>query len=213
MNKRNEHRAHRPTKRTVSISPKHSPIIKRWRDLSSQEKMRAATIAAKNLNGHAVTLNLAPDVEEDLRSHPDPIRFLQKRMHKELALAGMQGLPILMALELTRTPLPRLHLHGVFVPGEFSVKAIQQVMRKAANYIPGCSGSRQFKSKPLYHADGWSRYMTMDFGFTRKMLQIADSRDLWWISHSMTRLAKDHHGEKRLGQAANLSTAPSSLAS
>ena len=44
------------------------------------------------------------------------------------------------------------------------------------------------------------------FGFTRKTLQIADARDLWWISHSMTGLSKDHHGEKRLGQAANLST-------
>ena len=211
MNK-HDHPTHKPTKRSVSITQTHSPLMQRWRDLTGREKMRTATTAAMHQRGHAVTLNLAPDVEAYLRSHPDPVRFLQKRMNKELAMAGMKGLPILMALELSRTPVPRLHLHGIFVPGEFLVISIQKVMRKAANCIPGRSGSRQFKSKPLYHADGWTRYITMDFGFTRKKLQIADTRDLWWISHSMTCLAKDHHGEMRVGQAANLSTAPSSLA-
>ena len=121
----------KPTQTTVSISPKHSPIMKRWRDLTGREKMRSATQVAMNHGGYTANINLAPDLAASLTSHPDPIRFLYKRMNKELSLAGMKGLPVLLALELTRTSVLRLHLHGIFVPGQFPVSAVQQVFRKA----------------------------------------------------------------------------------
>ena len=201
------------SKKSVQISAKHSPIQKRWRDLSSLEKLRAATRAAMAMGGHAVTVNLSPDLERILKPHPDPIRFLEKRVNKELTKAGMQGLPLLLALEATRTSTSRLHLHGLLIPENFPMHAVQAAMRKAAGFVCGRAGSRQFKAERLYDSDGWTNYIIRDFSITRKALQISVSRDLWWISHSMTKTAKAHHTSGFSSPAANLATSPSYRAS
>ena len=73
----NVSRPRKPSKRSVHISPRHSPFVKAWRDLTGEEKIGAATQAAMKLNGAAATVNIEQQLETILWTQPCPIRCLE----------------------------------------------------------------------------------------------------------------------------------------
>lgn len=201
-------------KNTVHISPSHSPVLKRWKDLSPTERHREIVRCAANYNGHAVSLNLSPSFQKYLRSSAEPMRQVGKRMNMELNSDGLSALPALMVLETTGSAL-KTHLHGVFVADETSVPKIQRIMRRAGGYIRGKSGSRQFKAKSIYQPDGWTNYISKDCRMTRRLLALAPDDRLWWVSRAMTQLARDYYECMRKGQVTtgNLNTKPAAYVS
>lgn len=193
-------------KRTVhETSPKFSSIFKRWKDLTLAEKHREIVECAFRHRGHAVSLNMSHTFASSVSSAEDPMRRIGKRMNKNLKAADLSALPVLLLLELTRGEA-RPHLHGVLVTNGVPISTIQPLVRRAAGYVYGHSGSRQCNTKALYDADGWVDYISKNTRLTRKLLGLAENTQLAWVSHAMTQLARDEYEATRLGrlQAANL---------
>lgn len=196
-----------PPKKTVTITSAVSSVMKRWKDLSSADKHREIVRYAASHGGRAVTLNLSPAFAAYLTGKEKPMREVGKRMHAELRKLDLHHLPLFLVLEATRATM-RPHLHGVYINYGVPQKAIQVAMRRAVGFVPGRSGSRQFKATNIHAADGWCKYTRKDIKWTRKVLSLSGDDRLWWISHSMTRAVRDDYEAARLGHltAANTNT-------
>lgn len=186
-------------KKRLLISPSHSLLYAPWRDLSPADRRKEIVRYAQKQSGRAVTLNLHSDFEALIATKPNPMREVSKRVNKELKKVDLHSLPIMLVLEATR-PEGRLHLHGVFLASPLQLNAFQRALRTAVGYIEGRSGSRQFLSKPLYDAKGWSNYLAQDCSWTRRILKLPDNNDLFWTSHSMTAAVRDNYEQVRRGQ-------------
>lgn len=201
-------------KMNVSFATRHSPILRPWSKLADYQKHREIVRFAYDNRGQAVTINLSPSFEDYLTGKMKPMRQVGKRMHAELRKLDLHRLPILMVLEATRAE-KRLHLHGVFIPNGEPKSSIQEAMRRAVGYVAGRTGARQFHSRLLFEPDGWTTYLSKSRRYTQKLMSLGDERSLCWVSHSMTRLVRDHHEAARTGKitAANTSLPPASTAS
>lgn len=176
----------------VSIMSSESPLLQPWNKLTKDQKLREIVRFAKHSGGRAVTLNPSPQFLQDLAQSSQPMRQVGKRMHAQLRKFDLHRLPVLMVLEATRDSA-RPHLHGVFIAPPDQTKIIQAAMRNAVGYIDGRSGSRQFYSKPISEPDGWSNYIKKDRAWTRRILDLTGDERLWWSSHSITRLTREHY--------------------
>lgn len=203
-----------PTHHTVHISPPHSPVLKRWNDLTPLEKISELVRYAAQRNGYAITLKLLPSFQTYLNSTPRPMREVSKRINTELNATDLPRLPILLVLETTRHEL-NTHLHGVVIPDGIPLPKIQQVLRNGVGYVQGHQGSRQFMAKKIYKPDGWTKYITMDFRFTRRLLSLPADARLVWVSRSLTQLARVHYERLRQSRVttANLNTGPTARVS
>lgn len=198
----------------VEISPKHSRSFVPWSRLTNREKNREIVRRAHEFRGRAVTLNLSPDFAKYLTGQEAPMRQVGKRMHAELKKLDLQGMPVFLILEATKSDR-RPHLHGVFISNGAPEREIQTAMRRAVGLVNGRSGSRQFFASSIYEPDGWANYLLKDSRFTRTLMSLSGERRLWWVSRSMTRLVRDHYETIRTGQlqAANNNISPASTAS
>lgn len=191
----NPHLRHFPTDHIPSMQ---LPVLKRWKDLTPQQRHREIVRAAFRHGGRAVTLNMAPAFADYLVTAANPMRLIGKRMNAELNVADLAALPILLVLEATRGD-GRPHLHGVFIGNGAPHFKVQQVMRRAVGTITGRSGSRQFLAKTLYEPDGWGRYIHKDRKSTRRLLALSDDERLSWVSRPMTQFAQNDYEAVRLG--------------
>ena len=200
------------TKRNVKVTYAYSPTLPTWTKLSYWQKVGEIVRFAGKQNGQAVTLNMSPEFEGYVLASSSPKRAIAKRMNEELSKVNLNRLPILLILEITREGRP--HLHGVIIQGGIPTKEIQKAMRRAVGNVAGHSGSRQFASRAIYNANGWSNYITTDLRRTKKNLSVRDESDLVWKSHSITEKAREHYEAHRLkwASAANLNAAPVSTA-
>jgi hypothetical protein len=190
-------------KRRIAVSTDHISsskllILKRWKDLSPEQRHYEIVRAASRHGGQAVTLNLSPTFADYLLTAVNPMRQIGKRMNAELNNADLAALPILLVLEATRKDA-RPHLHGVFIGNGTQTHKVQQVMRQAVGNVTGRSGSRQFMAKNLYAADGWAGYMLKDGKITRRLLALSHDTRLSWVSRAMTQLAQNEYEDVRLG--------------
>lgn len=186
-------------------SVKSVSVLKRWKDLTPTERHREIVRYCTRHDGRALTLNLSSSFAKNVIVAENPMRQIGKRMNQHLRTADQTALPVMMVLEVTRDT-ERPHLHGVFVSNGAPISIIQPLMRHAAGYIGGRSGSRQFKANELYNSDGWANYIEKDMRFTRKVLGLAKETRLYWISRAMTQLARDEYEAIRGGhnETANL---------
>lgn len=198
----------------VEIYPKHSLSFRPWNKLTIKEKNRETVRRAHERHGRAVTLNLSPEFATYLLGNGAPMRQVGKRMNAELKKLDLHRLPVLLVLEATRGNR-RPHLHGVLITNGVPEQVIHTAMRRAVGYVNGHSGSRQFLGRSIYEPDGWANYLLKDNRFTKRLMSLADDRRLWWVSHSMTRLVRDHYEGIRTGklQAANNNMSPAYTAS
>lgn len=180
----------------VAIMSSESPSLQPWNKLPKDRKLREIVRFAKHSGGRAVTLNPSPQFLQDLAQSSQPMCRVRKRMHTQLRKFDLHRLPVLMVLEATRDSA-RPHLHGVFIAPPDQTKIIQAAMRNAVGYIDGRSGSRQFYSRPIYEADGWSNYIKKDRAWTRRILDLTGDERLWWSSHSITQLTREHYEKIR----------------
>jgi len=184
--------------KNVTASPSHALTYRPWDRLDPTERNHEIIRYAERHRGKAVTVNLKPELDIHLRSQEHPMRAVSKRMNAELNRLDLRQLPALMVLEATR-PEGRLHLHGVYLEAGYSTPRIQEAMRRAAGYVEGRRGSRQFKAKLVYAADGWRNYLMKDCRWTCRVLGSSSDERLWWVSHSMTRIVRDEYESSRLG--------------
>jgi hypothetical protein len=175
-----------------------SLIIKRWKDLNTDERYRELIRCAARQDGQAVTLNFAPDFADRIQHAAAPMRLIGKRMNAALTKADLAALPVLLVLEATRAD-GRPHVHGVFISNGLEKQRIQQVMREAVGFVSGRRGARQFMAKTIYDPDGWTSYIYEDCKVTRKMLKLAKDERLTWVSRAMTACARDSYEAIRLG--------------
>lgn len=194
------------------VSPRFSPYLKRWKDLSSDERSLEIMRCALQHGGYAVTLHPRPDYARDLRSKDRPVRALSKRFWRVMKKSDLGDLKIILAIEIAPSS-GRLHLHGVVLPGTHPLPLIKSVLRDGAKRISGRSGSRQVTLKRLYDAAGWLGYMQKDKRLTRKLLTLAKTERLVWCSRSMIRLASVTYEQRRAAaiKAANLASAPAKI--
>jgi hypothetical protein len=138
---------------------------------------------------------------------------VRKRVHRELSKLDLTNLPLLLVLETT-DDTARPHLHGVFIPNGIDITVVKQALRRAVGYIEGHAGSRQIKSDLIDRPIGWANYISMNLRPTRKKLLVNREEELVWISHSLTRPAREHYETNRLGSVkpANLTSRPTSTA-
>lgn len=193
------------------ISAPFSPYLKRWQDMPLAERNCEIVRCAHRHDGHAVTLNFTLAYAQALFGHERPMRKISQAFSAEMAKRDLRGLRIFLMLEATKETL-RPHLHGVVISGDTPMATIQALFRNAVGLIEGRSGSRQFRSKPLYEPDGWNRYIHKDSRPTRKLLLFAQDTRLCWVSHKMTALARNEYEARRatLRKAANLTRVPAS---
>lgn len=181
------------------------PFLKRWKDLTPEERHREIIRCAAKHGGQAVTLNLAPAFADYLVTTTNPMRQIGKRMNSELNAAELAAFRILLVLEATRAD-GRPHLHGVFIANDVSRLKVQHVMRRAVGFIAGRSGSRQFMAKNIYAPDGCASYIYKDARATRRFLDLSQHEPLTWVARPMTQFAHDSYEAVRLGltHAANV---------
>jgi len=182
-----------------------SMIIKRWKDLNTDERHRELIRCAARHAGQTVTLNFAPDFADRFQNTAAPMRLIGKRMNAAFKKADLVALPVMLVLEATRDD-GRPHLHGVFIGNGLSKQHIQQVMREAVGLVPGRRGARQFMAKNIYSPDGWTSYIYEDRKVTRKMLKLAEDERLTWVSRAMTACARDTYEAVRLGRTSTANT-------
>jgi hypothetical protein len=177
-----------------------------WHKLTKAQKHCEIVRYARNQRGSAITLNLGADFESYLASTQNPMRSVAKRMNAELRKNDLRHLPVLLVLEATKES-QRLHLHGVYIGNGYSKQQLQQAMRRAVGYIDGRQGSRQFKERLLYDADGWFRYLKKDTKRTRRIINLISDDRLCWTSQAMTQRVRDEYEAVRLGHkpVANIS--------
>ena len=94
-----KHNLHISTAHAPSMKP---PILRRWKDLTPEQRHREIVRAVSKHNGQAVTLNMAPAFADYLVTAANPMRLIGKRMNAELNVADLAALPILLVLEATR---------------------------------------------------------------------------------------------------------------
>lgn len=160
---------------------------------------------AGSTRSYAFTLNLHPRFEALLAGKSKPMREVGKRMNANLRRIDQHNLPIMLVLEATRGKA-RLHLHGLYIGTADLKKPVGQAMRAAVGYITGRSGSRQFMARSVFDAEGWHCYIRKDQAWTRKFVKLSSKDDLWWVSRSMTVLARQHYEATRLGKTKPVNT-------
>lgn len=166
--------------------------------------------AGKN-DAFAITLKMPERTQKLLKAQEKPIETLRKRMNAMLRSVDLQHLPLVLTLEATR-PGDVLHLHGVIIPRGCSLERIQTAMRSAVGYIEGHSGSRQFFAKEISNAEGWLDYLLKDQAHTRKLLKLANKKELWFVSQRMTQAVREDYEARRLAlhNPANFDSPPTS---
>lgn len=194
------------------VSPRFSPYLKRWKDLSPDERALETMRCALQHGGYAVTLHPRPDYARDLRAKDRPIRTLSKRFSRVMTKNGLGDLKIILALEIAPSS-GRLHLHGVVLPEVHPLPLIKSVLRDGAKRISSRSGSRQVTLKPLYDAAGWLGYMQKDIRLTRRLLDLAKTERLVWCSRNMARLARVTYEQRRIAaiKAINQASPPAKI--
>lgn len=202
------------TRKKATVTRAYSRTFRPWKELTLQERIREVVMHADHQKGHAVTLNFSVQFEEYVRAHHHPMRQIQKRINRELSKVNLQRLPLLLVLE-TADGTERPHLHGVFIPSEADVDLVKYAMRRAVGYVESYAGSRQIKLRSLFDPPiGWANYFTENFRQTRKALKVNRNEELVWVSHTITRAAREHYESVRLGRVkpANHTTRPNSTA-
>ncbi|WP_417589145.1 hypothetical protein [Pararhodobacter oceanensis] len=185
-------------KKSFEIDAKTSPVLPQWRRLTKEEKAKVFVNYAANNGGRAITLKLSQNRARYVNGHDKPMRQISKRMNKELRAVDLCWLPIFLILEVEKNNIVP-HLHGVYVGNGVQKDTVQAAMRRAAGYVQGRSGSRQYMERQIYDAEGWSKYILKDCTTTRRLLRVADESSLYWVSRTMTQLARDDYETRGLG--------------
>lgn len=193
------------------ITHRHSPCMHPWSSLDRSEKIKEAILFAGKNGALAITLKMPERTQELLKAQRKPIETIRKRMNAQLRSVDLHHLPLVLTLEATR-PGDVLHLHGVIIPRGCSLERIQTAMRSAVGYIDGHSGSRQFFAKEVSNAEGWLDYLLKDQPHTRKLLKLANKKELWFVSQRMTQAVREDYEARRLAlhDPANLNVPPAS---
>ncbi|ESX86942.1 hypothetical protein [Mesorhizobium sp. LSHC412B00] len=130
-----------------------------WRDLSDVYRLEWFHHALRHTGPvHAFTLNLSPDIDRLARTKPSAVKWLSRRIARQLRLALGMPIDFWFAVEVTETGQPRrLHCHGELqiAPGD-SVCA-----RKALRIAGGeWDDARQFQADTIPNPDVvWSHYV------------------------------------------------------
>ncbi|MER9763706.1 hypothetical protein [Mesorhizobium sp. M0138] len=130
-----------------------------WRDLSDVYRLEWFHHALRHTGPvHAFTLNLSPEIDQLTRAKPSAVKWLSRRIARQLKLALERPIDFWFAVEVTETGQPRrLHCHGELqiAPGD-SVCA-----RKALRIAGGeWDDARQFQADTIPAPDVvWSHYV------------------------------------------------------
>lgn len=171
-------------------------ILRPWNRLTRAERFSEVIRHAATADGRAVTLNLSLGRQIGTSESDDPMRNISKRINEAMNKYGLAGMPLALRLEVT-PDTGRLHLHGVVIPEYHDVAIIKKALRDGAGLITGRSGSTQVKLKRITDAKGWAGYLSKD---ARRTSKAVEHDRLTWISHSLTRAARDRYEEVRRGQ-------------
>lgn len=201
------------TRKKATVTRAHSLLLSPWKNLTTKERIREVVLHAHRNRGRTVTLNLSPQFEEYVRTHPEPMLAVRKRVHRELSKVDLANLPFLLVLETTDATA-RPHLHGVFIPVGSDIDRVKRALRRAVGYIEGHAGSTQIKSVLINPPIGWANYISKDLRRTKKNLLVDREAELVWTSHTLTGPTRDHYESVRLGRVkpANLTSRPTSTA-
>lgn len=167
-------------------------VIKPWRQLTKDERLKEATIFAQAKGGKALTINLSVNRAIGTETSEDPIRNLSKRFNEALNRHGLGDLPYSLWLEVTKESRP--HLHGVLIPGDHDIAKIKQALSEAGGKIKGHAKARQIALRRIDNADGWFGYGCKDRRRTARKL---DTERLTVTSRTMTRAVKEAYEARR----------------
>lgn len=200
-------------RKKVTMSRAHSLMLSPWKNLTLRERIREVVLHAHRNRGRTISLNLSPQFENYVQTHPEPMLAVRKRVHRELSKLDLASLPFLLVLETTDATA-RPHLHGVFIPAGSEVDRVKHALRRAVGYIEGHAGSRQIESVLISPPIGWANYISKDLRRTKKKLLVDREAELVWTSHTLTGPTRDHYESVRLGRVrpANLTSQPTSTA-
>lgn len=172
---------------------------KKWRNLRRTEKASLAMEAIKRDGGEAVSLNFGIPRQLSTQRLQDPRRVFEKALSKQLGLAGLTSLKIVMTLEVTPDDCgsqSRVHAHGAVATGGLTQDQrdrLRTALCKAASIAVGAiGGDRQLVMKPMTCASGWMDYCLKDQAKTKAALGIDN---LWVMNRQAHHAAKALHGE------------------
>lgn len=174
-------------------------LNKTWRDLKRTEKVCLAMAAIEREGGEAISLNFGLQRQLSCQRLQDPRRAFEKALNKQLGVAGLPGLKIVMTLEVTPDGCgsqSRVHAHGaaatVGLTGDQHDRLRTALCNAASIAVGAIGGDRQLVMKPMTCASGWMDYCLDDQAKTRKALGIGN---LWVMTRQAQRAAKALHGE------------------
>lgn len=155
----NPNHSNAPSASRPAKTPPHST---RWRNRTDAEKITAITSEFFKLDGWAITLNVSPDVENELRT--DGLAPIMKRITEGFRKAWGWVPQILLALDIDRKG--RLHLHGSLGGiTDNQLDAARGILRRAGGRWAAQRGQQfQVKFKRIYERIGWADYITRHHG-------------------------------------------------
>lgn len=187
----------RKARRKAADIPAH--FKKTWRNLRRTEKVGLAMEAIKRHGGEAVSLNFGIPRQLSTQRLRDPRRVFEKALNKQLGLAGLPSLKIVMTLEVTPDGCgtqSRVHAHGAVategLTGDQRDRLRTALCKAASIAVGAIGGDRQLLMKPMTCASGWMDYCLEDQAKTKTALGIDN---LWVMTRHAQRAAKAFHGE------------------
>jgi pterin-4a-carbinolamine dehydratase len=169
-----------------------SHLKRRWRDLTSDERLKRAFQFAEASDGLAFTLNLSPAVESKAEAHPDPAGYLKVRLNRQLRKHGLGALPFGFVLEISKPG--KLHAHGIIVPTDNAQQAIKNLLRDAGGQVLNAQRARQLHTKQLYAGVGYLGYIIKG---RKKTTELLSGRRSQFMNDALMRASQEFHENNR----------------
>lgn len=182
----------------VTTRRTHVRRMPEWSRAEPFEKLAEAYSGIQQQGGLVFTLRLHPDAHTSVCGAKDPARVMSRRIQRAFRDAGLRVPYLAYSLEVTPDERNELHLHGAILLGELDRKLVKKILREAAGFIPGRSGSRQVQIKQ-FNMDaggprGWAYYPKKAATRTKRVI---DHNRVTYIPASLNRLCRVHWEQRR----------------
>ena len=185
---------------TGSLAGTEGKPVKHWKHADHFDRLAEAYEIIRSMGGKVFTLRFDRDALCAITGSADPIRVISRRMQRAFERARLPVPHIAFAAEVTPDDRDELHLHGALVVGAVDMRVLKNILRSAAGYIPGRSGSRQVQVKNFDlkqgGAEGWANYPKKGAARTKRAIDLGR---LTYISEELRRMAKGRRTQRLTG--------------
>jgi len=189
-------------KRKAALVRSRPKEVTEWSRARPFDKLAEAYAEIADRGGKVFTLRLRQDVLDRVVAAKDPGRAIVRRIQAKFREHGIRPPLLAFSLEVTEDTRNELHLHGAVLLDRVELATMKKLLRSAAGWIEGRSGSRQVQIKSFDEerggASGWANYGSKCTGRTRRTIE---HDRITYISDDLLRASRSRWEQRRVGRS------------